>query len=251
MTRMSTFDDDELITVTPLRTFPVIQSLVTNVNWRYAKAREVPSFAPLPDLAPGEYRMQQVDVHERSQEFRKCIECYLCQDTPATWSATTENKPAFSGPRYLMRVGELEMHPLDVEDRRKTAQDDHGLGYGNITKCCTEVCPEHIKITDNALSSRSRSAWSIGSTTRWSGWATRSSVARVVTRSAHGRGGAATPPTCADTVGGGSVCEARTRGRNLVLSARRRIEQTLRGAVTRPAETPTGTRNLRVSHGVR
>ena len=50
-----------------------------------------------------------------------------------------------------MRVAELEMHPLDVEDRRETAQDDHGLGYCNITKCCTEVCPEHIKITDNAL----------------------------------------------------------------------------------------------------
>jgi succinate dehydrogenase / fumarate reductase iron-sulfur subunit len=25
------------------------------------------------------------------------------------------------------------------------------VGLCNITKCCTEVCPEHIHITDNAI----------------------------------------------------------------------------------------------------
>ncbi len=50
-----------------------------------------------------------------------------------------------------MRIAELEMHPADTADRREIAQDDFGLGYCNITKCCTEVCPENIKITDNAL----------------------------------------------------------------------------------------------------
>ncbi|MGH3950652.1 MAG: succinate dehydrogenase/fumarate reductase iron-sulfur subunit, partial [Pseudonocardiaceae bacterium] len=107
-------------------------------------------FTPPDDLNPGEYRMMQSDV-ERSQEFRKCIECFLCQDTCHVLRDHEENKPAFSGPRFLMRVAELEMHPLDVGDRRDAVQDDHGLGYCNITKCCTEVCPEHIKITDNAL----------------------------------------------------------------------------------------------------
>jgi succinate dehydrogenase / fumarate reductase iron-sulfur subunit len=63
-----------------------------------------------------------------------------------------ENKKAFAGPRYLMRQTELDMHPLDTRESRSVqAQDEHGLGYCNITKCCTEVCPEHIKITDNAL----------------------------------------------------------------------------------------------------
>ena len=104
---------------------------------------------------PGEYRMQQVDV-ERSQEFRKCIECFLCQNTCHVVRDHEENKNAFAGPRFLMRVAELDMHPLDAAaekglDRKATAQDEHGLGYCNITKCCTEVCPEHIKITDNAL----------------------------------------------------------------------------------------------------
>jgi succinate dehydrogenase / fumarate reductase iron-sulfur subunit len=94
--------------------------------------------------------MQQVDV-ERSQEFRKCIECFLCQDTCHVVRDHEENKVAFAGPRYLMRIAELDMHPLDELDRKRQAQDDHGLGYCNITKCCTEVCPEHIKITDNAL----------------------------------------------------------------------------------------------------
>jgi succinate dehydrogenase / fumarate reductase, iron-sulfur subunit len=150
MTRMSTFADDEVISVTPLRTFPVIRDLVTDVSFNYQKAREIPAFAPPKDLAPGEYRMQQVDV-ERSQEFRKCIECFLCQDTCHVVRDHEENKEAFAGPRYLMRIAELDMHPLDAKDRQVAAQEEHGLGYCNITKCCTEVCPEHIKITDNAL----------------------------------------------------------------------------------------------------
>jgi succinate dehydrogenase / fumarate reductase iron-sulfur subunit len=91
-----------------------------------------------------------VDV-ERSQEFRKCIECFLCQDTCHVVRDHEENKSAFAGPRYLMRVAELDMHPLDSLDRQRQAQEEFGLGYCNITKCCTEVCPEHIKITDNAL----------------------------------------------------------------------------------------------------
>ncbi|TCO52655.1 succinate dehydrogenase/fumarate reductase iron-sulfur subunit [Actinocrispum wychmicini] len=150
MTRMSTFTEDEVITVTPMRTFPVIRDLVTDVSFNYTKAREVQSFTPPEGLKPGEYRMQQVDV-ERSQEFRKCIECFLCQNTCHVIRDHEENKEAFAGPRFLMRVAELEMHPLDTADRRDVAQEEHGLGYCNITKCCTEVCPEHIKITDNAL----------------------------------------------------------------------------------------------------
>ena len=155
MTRMSTFTEEETITVTPLRTFPVQRDLVTDVSYNYEKAREVQAFTPPKDLAPGEYRMQQVDV-QRSQEFRKCIECFLCQDTCHVVRDHEENKTAFAGPRFLMRVAELDMHPLDAAaesglDRKKAAQDEHGLGYCNITKCCTEVCPEHIHITDNAI----------------------------------------------------------------------------------------------------
>ncbi|MGH3677128.1 MAG: succinate dehydrogenase/fumarate reductase iron-sulfur subunit [Mycobacterium sp.] len=150
MTRMSTFAEDETITVTPLRAFPIIRDLVSDVSYNYEKAREVPSFTPPKDLQPGEYRMSQVDV-ERSQEFRKCIECFLCQNTCHVVRDHDENKQAFSGPRYLMRVAELDMHPLDTLDRPVSAQEEHGLGMCNITKCCTEVCPENIKITDNAL----------------------------------------------------------------------------------------------------
>jgi succinate dehydrogenase / fumarate reductase, iron-sulfur subunit len=150
MTRMSTFAEDEVVTVTPLRTFPVIRDLVTDVSFNYEKAREIPSFAPPKELQPGEYRMAQEDVN-RSQEFRKCIECFLCQDTCHVIRDHEENKKSFAGPRYLMRIAELEMHPLDTLDRRNSAQENHGLGFCNITKCCTEVCPEHIKITDNAL----------------------------------------------------------------------------------------------------
>jgi succinate dehydrogenase / fumarate reductase, iron-sulfur subunit len=150
MTRMSTFDEDEIITVTPLRAFPVIRDLVTDVSFNYEKAREIPSFTPQKDLQPGEYRMAQEDVN-RSQEFRKCIECFLCQNVCHVARDHEENKKAFAGPRYFIRIAELEMHPLDTADRVDLAQDQAGLGLCNITKCCTEVCPENIKITDNAI----------------------------------------------------------------------------------------------------
>ncbi|WP_327288946.1 succinate dehydrogenase/fumarate reductase iron-sulfur subunit [Streptomyces sp. NBC_01198] len=155
MTRMSVFEPDETVTVTPLRAFPVVRDLVTDVSFNYDKARQVPAFVPPKGVPAGEYRMQQVDV-ERSQEFRKCIECFLCQDTCHVVRDHEENKAAFAGPRFLMRIAELDMHPLDAAAdqglvRAASAQEDHGLGYCNITKCCSEVCPEHIHITDNAL----------------------------------------------------------------------------------------------------
>ena len=150
MTRMSTFAEDEVVTVTPLRAFPVVKDLVTDVSYNYEKARSVPAFAPPRDLAPGEYRMDQLDV-ERSQEFRKCIECFLCQDTCHVIRDHEDNKESFSGPRFLMRIAELDMHPLDTVDRKDFAREEAGLGYCNITKCCSEVCPEGIHLTDNGI----------------------------------------------------------------------------------------------------
>ena len=137
------------ITVAPMRTFPILRDLVTDVSFNFEMAKRVPSFAPAPP-PPGGYRMQQVDV-ERGQEFRKCIECFLCQDVCHVIRDHEENKPAYAGPRFFIRIAELEMHPLDTNDRRDLVRRRMGLGLCNITKCCTEVCPEHIKITDNAI----------------------------------------------------------------------------------------------------
>ena len=150
LTRMSTFAETEVVTVTPMRTFPVIRDLVTDVSYNYDKAGQIAPFTPRAREKDGSHRMQQVDV-ERSQEFRKCIECFLCQDVCHVVRDHEDNKQAYAGPRFLMRIAELEMHPLDVLDRRKDAQDAFGLGMCNITKCCSEVCPEGIHITDNAL----------------------------------------------------------------------------------------------------
>jgi succinate dehydrogenase / fumarate reductase, iron-sulfur subunit len=151
MTRMNTFDPEDTVTVTPLRAFPIIRDLVTDVSFNYEKARQIPAFSPPKGVAAGDYRMQQLDV-ERSQEFRKCIECFLCQDVCHVVRDHDDNKQAFAGPRFLIRAAELSMHPLDSNpDRAEFARDAQGIGLCNITKCCTEVCPEHIKITDNAI----------------------------------------------------------------------------------------------------
>ena len=151
MTRLNLFERGEAVTVTPLKTFPVIRDLVTDVSYNYAKAAQIPAFTPRAREADGTHRMQQVDV-ERPQEFRKCIECWLCQDTCHVIRDHDENKRAFAGPRFFIRAAELDMHPLDARtDRKELAQQEQGIGYCNITKCCTEVCPEHIHITDNGI----------------------------------------------------------------------------------------------------
>jgi len=151
MTRLSDFEPSETITVTPMRTFPVIRDLVTDVSFNYRKARELPYAELGPRDADGKRRMAQVDV-ERGQEFRKCIECFLCQDVCHVVRDHEDNKDAFAGPRFFIRAAELDMHPLDArDDRANFARDSQGLGMSNITKCCSDVCPEHIKITDNAI----------------------------------------------------------------------------------------------------
>jgi len=150
MTRMDLFPLDQPITVAPLRTFPVVRDLVTDVAFNYEVARTIPAFRPKPPEPDGTYRMMQEDI-DRGQEFRKCIECFLCQNVCHVIRDHDGHKRAFAGPRFFVRLAELEMHPLDTHDRRELLRAKAGLGLCNITKCCTEVCPEHIKITDNAI----------------------------------------------------------------------------------------------------
>jgi succinate dehydrogenase / fumarate reductase iron-sulfur subunit len=150
MTRMNLFNPADPITLAPMRAFPIIRDLVTDVSFNYEMAKRVPPFRPKEREPDGTYRMQQVDI-DRVQEFHKCIECFLCQNVCHVIRDHEENKEVFAGPRLFVRYAELEMHPLDTNDRRDLLQTKMGLGMCNITKCCTEVCPEHIRITDNAI----------------------------------------------------------------------------------------------------
>jgi succinate dehydrogenase / fumarate reductase iron-sulfur subunit len=150
MTRLDDLPLDEPVTVEPIRAFPPIRDLVTDVSWNFQVKKTIKPFTPRkPDAPDGTWRMQQADI-DRVQEYRKCIECFLCQDVCHVLR-NHETEKAFMGPRYLVRAAGLEMHPIDQADRREYLKDSGGIGYCNITKCCTEVCPEHIKITDNAI----------------------------------------------------------------------------------------------------
>src|SRR5829696_4523955 len=148
--RLSDLPGDAPVTVEPMRAFPPVRDLVTDVSWNFRVKQAVAEFAPRPPDAPdGTWRMAQADV-DRVQEFRKCIECYLCQDVCHVLRDHRLHDE-FVGPRYLVHVASLEMHPLDSADRVPALRHDHGVGYCNITKCCTNVCPEGIRITDNAI----------------------------------------------------------------------------------------------------
>lgn len=149
MTRLSDYPEGRAITVQPLKTFPVIRDLVTDVSWNYDQNKRIAPFKPRPRDEDGEYRMYQEDV-DRIQEFRKCIECYLCQDVCHVLRDYGK-KSEFVGPRFMIRLATLDMHPLDTEDRIPQIRDEYGSGMCNITKCCTDVCPENINITDNGI----------------------------------------------------------------------------------------------------
>ena len=151
MTRMNEYDDNETISIRPIRTFPLVKDLVADVSWNYKQNKKITPFSPDPEKKDkaGNYVMMQEDV-DRVQEFRKCIECYLCQNVCHVLR-DHEKKDEFVGPRFMIRLASLEMHPLDNADRIPNVKNDHGSGMCNITRCCTDVCPEHIQITDNGI----------------------------------------------------------------------------------------------------
>jgi succinate dehydrogenase iron-sulfur subunit len=145
-TRLDGLPTDAPITVEPMHTFPVIKDLVTDVSWNYTVNKKIPPFTPDPNA---KWKMYQRDL-DRVQEFRKCIECFLCQNVCHVLR-DHDKKQEFGGPRFFVRVAGLEMHPLDSLSRTALLRKDLGIGLCNITKCCTEVCPEDIHITDNAI----------------------------------------------------------------------------------------------------
>jgi succinate dehydrogenase / fumarate reductase, iron-sulfur subunit len=146
MTRLNTLPLNEPVTVEPMKTFPHIKDLVTDVSWNYGVKKGIKKFAP----GSGEqWKAAQSDV-DRPQEFRKCIECFLCQDVCHVLREHGLHDE-FIGPRFFVYSAALEMNPFDTGDRLADLKDKQGIGYCNITKCCTQVCPEEIKITDNAI----------------------------------------------------------------------------------------------------
>lgn len=150
MTRLSELNLDKPVTVEPMRAFPVIRDLVTDVSWNFRVKKKIKKFNPrAADAADGTWRMAQQDI-DRVQEFRKCIECFLCQDVCHVLRDHSQHEE-FIGPRYFVYTAALEMHPLDTENRLPELKASQGVGLCNITKCCTKVCPEHITITDNAI----------------------------------------------------------------------------------------------------
>src|SRR5947209_18363856 len=150
MTRLNQLPLERPVTIEPMKSFPLIKDLVTDVSWNFRVKKQIKKFKPRPpDVPDGSWRMQQEDV-DRVQEFRKCIECFLCQDVCHVLREHNKHEE-FIGPRFFVYIAALEMHPLDTENRLEELVKSKGIGYCNITKCCTKVCPENITITDNAI----------------------------------------------------------------------------------------------------
>ncbi|MEO2047380.1 MAG: succinate dehydrogenase/fumarate reductase iron-sulfur subunit [Pirellulales bacterium] len=148
MDRMDNYPDGEPIAIRPMKSFPVLKDLVCDVSWNYKVNKKIPPIK-IKDTSDEDPRFSQEEA-DRVQEFRKCIECFLCQNVCHVLREH-DKKQEFGGPRFFVRTAGLEMHPLDEENRLGILKDELGLGYCNITKCCTEVCPENIAITDNAI----------------------------------------------------------------------------------------------------
>jgi len=150
MTRLSSLNLDMPVILEPMHAFPSVRDLVTDVSWNFRVKKTIQKFQPRPpDAGDGTWRMQQADV-DRVQEFRKCIECFLCQDVCHVLREH-QKFDEFIGPRFFVYAAALEMHPLDTADRVDDLRKKHSIGYCNITTCCRQVCPESITITENAI----------------------------------------------------------------------------------------------------
>jgi succinate dehydrogenase / fumarate reductase iron-sulfur subunit len=146
MERCAEYDPDVPVTVTPMKTFPVVKDLVNDVSWNYEVNEGIEPFSPDED---SDFEFYQEDV-ERPREFRKCIECFLCQDVCHVLREH-DKKEEYAGPRYLVRSAALHYHPEDTADRSDWMKEEAGVGFCNVTHCCSDVCPENIEITDNAI----------------------------------------------------------------------------------------------------
>ena len=120
-----------------------------DIAWFYGEAQRLRIPLMAGSSLPTLWRYPEADI-DRAQEFRKCIECFLCQDVCHVLRDHHKHEQ-FIGPRFFVYSAALEMHPLDTEDRLRDLKEDQAIGYCNITRCCTTVCPEHITITDNAI----------------------------------------------------------------------------------------------------
>ena len=150
MTRMEDILEEtpsnDPVLIKPMQSFPLTKDLVTDTSWAYRTDRQIKPING-PEEPDWVFRQEEAD---RLQEFRSCIECMLCVNT---CHVLREHQmfEEFAGPRFFVRLASLEMHPLDNESRIPEIKEDFGIGYCNITRCCTEVCPAGIQITDNAI----------------------------------------------------------------------------------------------------
>ena len=150
MTRLNELNLDMPVIVEPMHAFPSDPRSGHRCFLELPGKKTIKKFSPrTPDAPDGTWRMQQADV-DRVQEFRKCIECFLCQDVCHVLREHHKHDE-FIGPRFLVYAAALEMHPLDTEDRVADLKKKHSIGYCNITTCCRQVCPESITITENAI----------------------------------------------------------------------------------------------------
>jgi len=132
--------------VMPIKSFPVIKDLVTDVSWNYRVNKKIPPFKP---KAGADWKFYQEDV-DRVQEFASVLSVFFARMF-AMCCEITISTSSLAGQDFFVRVAGLEMHPMDGVSRTKLLKDELGIGLCNITKCCTEVCPEDIHITDNAI----------------------------------------------------------------------------------------------------
>ena len=79
MTRLSELPLEKPVTVEPMKAFPVIKDLVTDVSWNFRVKKKIKPFKPRrPDAPDGTWRMHQEDI-DRVQEFRNASNVFFAR----------------------------------------------------------------------------------------------------------------------------------------------------------------------------
>ena len=150
MTRLNTLDLNEPVTVEPMQGVPAHQG---SGHRRLVELTGQEDDQAVQAAQAGRARRHVADAAARRRPRPGIPQVHRVLPLPGRLPRPARSPPA----RRVHRpaISALHRRARDAPARhrrpRSATEGAHGIGYCNITRCCTKVCPEHITITENAI----------------------------------------------------------------------------------------------------
>lgn len=137
--------ESKIITVEPLRGFPVLKDLIVDMDGFFAKYRAVKPYLINHDREPEKERTQSAEQHARFDFTTPCILCAACTTSCPTFWADKE----YVGPAAIVQAHRFIFDSRDQggQERLAILADSGGVFTCRSIFNCVEACPRGIDIT--------------------------------------------------------------------------------------------------------